>query len=129
MKKILALLAGLSLLATTAMAGEYPDISITDLKAAVAAKNATVIDVNGSKSYRAGHIPGALDYSDVKGDLAKSLPADKSALVVAYCGGPKCMAYKKAAQAAKELGYTNVKHLSAGISGWKEAGEQVESAN
>ena len=28
------------------------------------------------------------------------------ALVVAYCGGPSCSAYKKAANAAKELGYT-----------------------
>jgi rhodanese-related sulfurtransferase len=36
------------------------------------------------------------------------------------------MAYKSAATKAEELGYTNVKHLSAGISGWKEAGEKTE---
>jgi rhodanese-related sulfurtransferase len=35
------------------------------------------------------------------------------------------MAYKKAAVAAKELGYKNVKHLSAGISGWKDAGKPL----
>jgi rhodanese-related sulfurtransferase len=55
------------------------------------------------------------------------LPSDKGALVVAYCGSPACSAYKAAANKAKELGYTNVKHLSAGISGWKKAGEKTEA--
>ena len=54
--------------------------------------------------------------------------ANKDALIVAYCGGPQCMAYKAAAKKAVALGYTNVKHLSAGISGWKDAGEKVEKA-
>jgi rhodanese-related sulfurtransferase len=129
MKTLLALIAGSLILATTALAGEFPDISIPDLKAAIAAKDVTVIDVNGTKSYKAGHVPGALNYDAVKADLDKALPADKSALVVAYCGGPKCMAYKDAAKAVKELGYTNVKHLVAGISGWKDAKEDLEKAN
>jgi rhodanese-related sulfurtransferase len=38
------------------------------------------------------------------------------------------MAYQAAAKAAKKLGYTNIKHLSAGISGWKEAGEKTEKS-
>ncbi|MFZ2643029.1 MAG: rhodanese-like domain-containing protein, partial [Verrucomicrobiia bacterium] len=73
-----------------------------------------------------GHIPGAINFSSTKGKLAKLLPKDKSALVVAYCGGPSCGAYAAAASAAKSLGYTNVKHLSAGISGWMKAGEKTE---
>lgn len=39
------------------------------------------------------------------------------------------MAYQTAARAAKDLGYTNVKHLSAGISGWRQAGEKTESGD
>ena len=58
--------------------------------------------------------------------FATLLPKDKNALIVAYCGGPKCMAYKQAAKKAEALGYKNVKHLSAGIAGWKEAGEKTE---
>ncbi len=124
MKKLLAF--ALSLLAASAMAAEYPDISIADLKTAIAEKKVVVIDVNGSDSYKAGHVPGAIDF-DSKGDtLATALPADKGALVVAYCGGPSCNAYKAAAKKATELGYTNVKHLSAGISGWKNANESLE---
>lgn len=123
MKKLLAF--ALSLVAASAMAAEFPDISIADLKAAIAEKKVVVIDVNGSDSYKAGHVPGAVDFSSTQ-DLSKVLPADKGALVVAYCGGPACNAYKKAASKAAELGYTNVKHLSAGKSGWAKAGEPME---
>jgi rhodanese-related sulfurtransferase len=108
------------------MAAEFPDISIADLKQAIADKKVTVIDVNGAASFKNGHVPGAVSFAEAKADLASKLPADKNALVVAYCGGPQCSAYKAAANAASSLGYTNVKHLSAGISGWKAAGESLE---
>ncbi len=127
MKKLLTLLATAAL-AVSVQAGEYPDISINELKKAISEKQVTVIDVNGSESYGEGHIPGAIDFTAKKADLAKALPANKDALVVAYCGGPTCGAYAAAAKAAKELGYTNVKHLSAGISGWKDAGAPLEKA-
>lgn len=105
-----------------------PDISLTDLKQAIADKAVTLLDCNGSKSYATGHIPSAIDFEGAKADLAKRLPADKTALVVAYCGGPKCLAYEAGADAATKLGYTHVKHYSGGISGWKAAGEKCESA-
>ena len=126
MKRILTLLAA-ALVAVAVYAGEYPDISVNELKQAIEAKKVTVIDVNGTESFKKGHIPGAINFDATKKELAKSLPQDKNALVVAYCGGPKCMAYQAAAKAAKELGYTNVKHLSAGISGWKESGQKMEA--
>ena len=125
MKKFLTLLA-VVFGAVALHAGEYPDISINELKSAIVHKQVTVIDVNGSDSYKEGHIPGAIDFQSVKADLAAKLPSDKSALVVAYCGGPTCGAYAAAAKAASELGYTNVKHLSAGISGWKDAHAPLE---
>jgi rhodanese-related sulfurtransferase len=124
----------LSLTGLAAIAGEkkkeagYGDITIPDLKAAIEARNVTIIDVNGSDSYAEGHIPGAVDFDKVKANLAEVLPRDKNALVVAYCGGPACGAYKAAAKAAVAMGYTNVKHLPDGISGWKKAGEKTEKA-
>jgi rhodanese-related sulfurtransferase len=127
MKTLLSMAGGL-LLAASAYAGEFADITIADLKAAIAAKQVAVIDVNGTKSYNNGHVPGALNFEAVKDNLQASLPADKNTLIVAYCGGPRCKAYRKAAQAAQALGYTNVKHLPAGISGWKEAGEKTWKA-
>ena len=128
MKKLIMTLAA-ALLAFTGIsrADEYPDISIADLKKAIAEKKVAIIDVNGTASYNQGHIPGALNYEAAKEKLATALPKDKNTLVVAYCGGPSCSAYQAGAKAAKELGYTNVKHLSAGISGWKEAKEKTEA--
>ncbi len=126
MKKFLTLFATAALLASTTYAGEFPDISITEVKALAESKKAVIIDVNGTESYNKGHVPGALNYDAISGKLAKMLPKDKKALIVAYCGGPKCKAYQAAANAAEKLGYKNVKHMSAGIAGWKEAGEKME---
>ena len=125
MKKLIAVLATLALAALT-FAGEYPDVSIKEVKSLSQSKKAVIIDVNGTESYQKGHVPGALDFEAIKDDLAARLPADKDALVIAYCGGPRCMAYQEAAQAAAKLGYKNVKHMSAGIAGWKEAGQPLE---
>ena len=107
----------------------YPDVSIKELKTAIEKKQVTVIDANGTDSFRDGHIPGAIDFEATADKLEKVLPKEKDALIVAYCGGPQCMAYQAAAKKAVALGYTNVKHLPAGISGWKEAGEKVEKAD
>jgi rhodanese-related sulfurtransferase len=128
MKKILGFITA-ALFAVSVIAGEYPDLSIKELKKAISEKKATVIDVNGTESYQKGHIPSAIDFEANEEKLAKLLPQDKSALIVAYCGGPKCMAYKQAAKAAEKLGYKNIKHLSAGISGWKDAGEKTEKGS
>lgn len=105
------------------------DISHDDLKAAMASGKVTLIDVNGTDTYKSGHIPGAIDFEANEAQLASLLPSDKSALVVAYCGNEKCGAYKQGAKAAEKLGYTNVKHYSKGIAGWKKAGEKTEKGS
>jgi len=128
MKKLFTVAAAL-FLAGIVYAGEVQDITIPDLKAAIDAKKVTLLDANGSKSWQAGHIPGAIDFKANQDKLASLLPADKSALVVAYCGGPACVAYKAAVHAAEKLGYTNIKHLPAGISGWTKAGEPTDKGS
>ena len=114
------------LLACPLIAGEYSDISVKDLQDAINDGKVALIDVNGAKSYSLGHIPTAIDFSSQGKKLSSLLPKDKNTLVVAYCGGPGCRAYKRGADAAVKLGYKNVKHLSAGISGWKKAGAKVD---
>ena len=124
MKKIITLLIS-TLFATAVFAGEYPDVSIKDLQSAIKAGKVAVIDVNGARSFKKGHIPTAIEFGSNAKKLAKLLPKDKNTLVVAYCGGPGCSAYKRGAAAAEKLGYKNIKHLSAGISGWKKAGGEL----
>lgn len=128
MKKILLTLSAVALVAANAFAGSFPNISLDALKSAMAKKDVTIIDVNGSASYKEGHIPGAIDFVADKDDLAAKLPADKNALVVAYCGSEQCGAYARAAEAAKDLGYTNVQHFTPGLAGWKASGEPLQKA-
>jgi rhodanese-related sulfurtransferase len=125
MKKLVAFCAAVCLSASV-YAGEFQDITIKELKSEIAAKKVTLLDANGSESWESGHIPGALNFETTESKLASVLPKDKNSLIVAYCGNPKCTAYQAAAKAAKKLGYKNIKHLSAGISGWKDAGEKTE---
>lgn len=117
------------LFAASVFAAEFPDITIPQLKAAMASQKLVLLDANGTESWQDGHIPGAIDFSAHHGDLASVLPKDKNALIVAYCGNPQCQAYLGAAEAAKKLGYKNIKHLPAGIMGWKEAHEKTEKGS
>ena len=126
-KKLIALVTCLIAVTAGAHADEFPDITIKDLKKAISEKKVIVIDVNGTRSYTKGHVPTAIDFAAKGKSLDKILKdKDKETLVVAYCGGPSCGAYKRAASKAKALGFTNIKHLSAGISGWLQAGEKTE---
>ncbi len=117
-----------AIVTTTAFAAnaKVQDISPADLRSAVSSKQVILLDANGSDSYRAGHIPGAIDFQAHEQELAKLLPADKNALVVAYCRNEACSAYKAAAKEAANLGYTNIKHFAPGIEGWEKSGAPVE---
>jgi rhodanese-related sulfurtransferase len=128
MKKIITtLILSLSLAASALASTAFPEISREELKTAVASGKAVLLDVNGTDSYAKAHIPGAIDFSASADKLAELLPADKDALIVAYCGNEKCKAYLQGAEAASKLGYTNVKHYAGGIQGWKKAGEKTEA--
>jgi rhodanese-related sulfurtransferase len=128
MKKLLSLFCLTALVAFQVQAkdAKIADINHNDLKKALVEGKVTLIDVNGSDSYKQGHIPGAIDFESQKADLAKLLPKDKAALVVAYCGSSYCSAYKYGAQAALDLGYTNVLHYKEGLAGWKAKNEKLE---
>ena len=128
MKKILTLVVAL-FAASVAFAGsKYAEISHAELQAAVAAQQVVVLDVNGSDSFKNGRIPGSIDYVANNDQLASLLPADKDALIVAYCGNERCSAYRNAAIAAEKLGYTNIKHYSPGLAGWTKSGAPMDKS-
>ena len=129
--KTIAIVTACLALATLGFASEskYADISHENLVAAVASRSVVILDANGSDSFKAGHIPGAVDYWANKDHLSSLLPADKNALVVAYCYNPQCPAYAQAAAAAEKLGYTNIKHYRPGITGWVKSGAPVEKGS
>ena len=129
MKKLSALFLSLCL-AASAWAGSstFADISHQELTAVVAEKKAVILDVNGTDSYKEGHIPGAIDFIANQDKIASLLPADKNALIIAYCGNEQCGAYQEAANAAAKLGYKNIKHYAPGIAGWKKSGAPMDKS-
>jgi rhodanese-related sulfurtransferase len=85
---VLALLLSVMGVASFAEEAKSADISREDLVKAIKDKKVVILDCNGTESYAKGHVPGALDFTAVKDDLAKKLPEDKATLIVAYCSGP-----------------------------------------
>ena len=111
-----------------AASSKFAAIAHKDLQSAIDNKSVTVIDVNGTDSFKEGRIPGAIDFEANEKKLAGLLPKSKDALIVAYCANEYCTAYQAAASLAQRLGYTNVKHYSPGIQGWKKSGAKVEKS-
>lgn len=105
---------------------KYGELDYKELKEKIGNNSVTIIDVNSPESYKLGHIPTAISYYAHQEDLASVLPLDKGAEIVCYCGGPSCTAWLRGADAVSELGYTNVKHFKGGLSGWSQAGGELE---
>jgi rhodanese-related sulfurtransferase len=103
-----------------------PSISQSELVAAITGKTVTVIDLNGTASWRKARIPGAIDAQANAKTLASTLPKDKKALVVVYCGSEQCGAWKQGADFAVAQGYTNVRRFAPGITGWMKAGGKTD---
>jgi rhodanese-related sulfurtransferase len=79
----------------------------------------TVIDVNGRHSWLKARLPGALNLTP-EFDEAQ-VPKDRAAPLVFYCSNPLCRKAPNAARRAVKLGYTDVRVMSAGITGWVSA--------
>ncbi len=68
---------------------KIPQITVDQLDKDLAAKAATPVDCNGDTTRKhEGTIPGAILVADEEKYAASELPADKSAKLVFYCGGP-----------------------------------------
>ena len=96
-------------------------ISPAELHEVMQRQPVVAIDVNAWQSWHRAHVPGArhLDpytYRDT------DLPRDKHAALVFYCANWLCRKAPMAARRAKGMGYTNVRVLASGISGWLDAG-------
>lgn len=101
------------------------NISPADLHARLRSAPPTVIDLNASQSWRTARVPGAISLGV---DFAPSeLPPDRETSLVFYCSNPLCSKAPRAARRAGKLGYTDVRVMSAGITGWLAAALPVDS--
>lgn len=86
----------------------------------------SVYDVNSPQSWMEAHVPGAV-HLDPIAFTGGDLPADKASPLVFYCSNLLCRKAPNAARRAEGMGYTDVRVMSAGISGWMTAGLPVDA--
>lgn len=98
---------------------------ITPLELSALLGKAQVIDVNEPDNFEFAHVPGAklAPYDAITSVI---LPTDHSTTLVFYCWSPECPAASMAARTAASLGYTDVRCMTAGITGWQDAGLPTE---
>ena len=101
-------------------------VSPDNLKRLIDDQAVTVIDVNSRESFTTAHVPGAKNL-DPEAYGPRDLPQDRDAKVVFYCSNVMCRKAPKAARRAREMGYRNVKVMSAGIRGWVATNLPTES--
>ena len=124
----IALAAATVLIACLAFAQEFAHISPEALKKLIESGDSTilVVDVQPKEAYVLGHIKGAINFpwaSDLKN--AGDLPRDKT--LVLYCD---CTHEEDSQDVATQLkekwGYTHIKLLEGGWSGWQKLGYPTE---
>lgn len=84
----------------------------------------TLVDVRENDEWRRGHLPNAVHVSRSWLEMqAESKVPDKDAPIIVYCAGGNRSAL--ATETMKQMGYTNVRHMSGGFAGWRDAGLKI----
>lgn len=129
---------GLLVLASISLHADQPKtkvelISVEELKAKITSKQpVTIIDVRSTSSLgNEERIPGAIHVklrrlrSRLKFSPLKDVPKDR--YVVTYCACPGEETSLRAAEVLIEAGFTRVRALKSGWTGWVKAGGPIET--
>jgi len=102
--------------------GGLISVSTAYIKKLIDEKSAyTLVDARPKRVADKGMIPTAINISDTEFDKqTDKLPADKSSLLIYYCGGLECVLSDKSAEKARKIGYTNVVTYPPGYPEWEK---------
>ncbi|MEW5956250.1 MAG: rhodanese-like domain-containing protein [Chloroflexota bacterium] len=100
----------------------YIDISVEQLKPALANKNFTMVNVHIPYEGELPQTDVFIPYNEVEANLSQ-LPTDKEARIVLYCRSGSMST--QAAQILVELGYTNLVEVDGGMQAWQAAGNEL----
>ncbi len=102
--------------------GGLVSVSTAYIKKLIDEKSAyTLVDARPKRVADKGMIPTAINISDTEFDKqTDKLPADKSSLLIYYCGGLECVLSDKSAEKARKIGYTNVVTYPPGYPEWEK---------
>lgn len=112
--------------AASAPEAQIPQVTTEQLAAWIGEDSVAVVDNNRVEDFTRSHIPGATNVRYNSITLATLPVKEKDARMAFYCTNDSCGASTKAANAARELGFTNVFVYKPGIRGWEAAGQKTE---
>lgn len=134
MKKLLAMMVMVGFLATTlvissstAPAQEIARIKADELKKMIESKaDIVIVDTQPKGAYDIGHIKGAINFPWAK-DIKDPKKLPKNKLLVLYCDcGHEEDSIDVATQLMNKWGYSNIKILEGGWSGWMKLSYPTE---
>ncbi|MCL4299278.1 MAG: rhodanese-like domain-containing protein [Anaerolineae bacterium] len=100
----------------------YVDISVDQLKSALAHKDFTMINVHIPYEGELPQTDAFIPYNEIEANMSQ-LPADKNARILLYCRSGRMS--DEAARNLVELGYTNLVEVDGGMQAWQAAGNEL----
>ncbi len=121
MKKVIALIGSILLLAGCSSSSSAIDLSVTDFSSKVAEAGVITLDVRTPGEFAEGHIEGAQLIDFQSGNFENEISSlDKNATYAVYCRSGN-----RSGQAVKvmhDAGFHNVYNLNGGVIDWANAG-------
>jgi len=102
----------------------YIDVSVEQLKLALANKDFTMINVHIPYEGELPQTDAFIPYNEVEANLSQ-LPVDKNARIILYCRSGRMST--EAAPILVKMGYTNVVEVDGGMQAWQAAGNELIS--
>ena len=121
MKKLIALIGSILLLAGCSSSSSTIDLSVTEFSSKVAEAGVITLDVRTPGEYAEGHLEGAQLIDFQSGNFENEISSlDKNATYAVYCRSGN-----RSGQAVKvmhDAGFHNVYNLNGGVIDWANAG-------
>jgi prepilin-type processing-associated H-X9-DG protein len=117
--------------------GPGVEISTAELRKALEASAAVVLDARPLDEYSIGHIPGARAVPGKEGTTAalytadvswvRAKIADKHQALILYCNGLNCGRSKRFAEELLRAGYSNISRYQLGAPAWRALGGVMQA--
>ena len=121
MKKVLALIASVLLLAGCSSSSGAIDLSVTEFSAKVAEAGVITLDVRTPGEFAEGHLKGARLIDFQSGNFENEIATlDKNATYAVYCRSGNRSG--QAVKVMQDAGFTNVFNMNGGVIDWANAG-------
>jgi rhodanese-related sulfurtransferase len=121
MKKIIAILASVLLLAGCSSSSSAVDLSVSEFSNKVTEAGIITLDVRTPGEFNEGHIDGALLIDFQSGNFENEIASlDKSKTYAVYCRSGNRSG--EAVKVMRDAGFTNLYNLNGGVIDWANAG-------